>query len=203
MPVGPSQLRLLHFATSVSTDDRALAPWSSTHGRSVRGSRVRDALREAFPLHSMVPNRTSRARTRFDGGDNTSGSTVATPSRPDLSSGPCTPTAKRSTSTRCRILRLQRRRTTGRRQGYIDRSDVRAGMAEVGGVLNDAFASVAGSGEEMERITGLPALLLDGVEKVLPLLARSRDRHRHRATLVAVGQRARTPTKRAGVQRRR
>jgi len=27
-------------------------------------------------------------------------------------------------------------------KAYIDRSDVRAGMAEVGGVLNDAFASV-------------------------------------------------------------
>jgi len=89
-------------------------------------------------------------------------------------------------------------------KAYIDRSDVRAGMAEVGGVLNDAFASVGwfweddGTHHRTTSTSPRPA-----VEKVLPLLARSRDRHRHRATLVAVGQRARTPTKRAGVQRRR
>jgi len=62
-------------------------------------------------------------------------------------------------------------------KAYIDRSDVRAGMAEVGGVLNDAFASVGwfweddGTHHRTTSTSPRPA-----VEKVLPLLARSRDR---------------------------
>jgi len=35
-------------------------------------------------------------------------------------------------------------------------------MAEVGGVLNDAFASVGWFWEDEERITGLPALSSTG-----------------------------------------
>lgn len=144
-PVNPSQLRLLHLRY-VGFDQR-----SRVGTMVVNASVVTSVVRvfatlyaKRFPIHSMVPESNFQGKdTASMAADNTSGFNcryaVATGPKqwsvhaygeaidvnpvqnPYVFNGVAQPVAGTA---------------------YINRSDVRPGMAEVGGVLNDAFASV-------------------------------------------------------------
>ena len=133
------------FATSASTDDRASAPWSSTRPSSTSVVKVFATLyAKRFPLHSMIPESNFQGHDPASmAADNTSGFNcryavttgpkqwsvhaygeaidVNPVQNPYVFNGVAQPVAGKA---------------------YVNRSDVRPGMAELGGVLNDAFASV-------------------------------------------------------------
>ena len=142
----PSQLRLLHLRY-VGFDGRSRVGTMVVNATVVTSVvRVFATLyAERFPIHLMVPESNFQGKDPASmAADNTSGFNCryAVDDRPEA-------------VVRARLrrgdrrqpgpepLRLQRRGTTGRRQG-VRRTDVTCvpGMAEVGGVLNDAFASV-------------------------------------------------------------
>ena len=144
-PVGPSQLRLLHLRY-VGFDGR-----SRIGTMVVNASVVTSVVRvfatlyaQRFPIHSMVPESNFQGKDPASmAADNTSGFNcryavttgpkqwsvhaygeaidVNPVQNPYVFNGVAQPVAGKA---------------------YVNRRDVRAGMAEVGGVLNDAFASV-------------------------------------------------------------
>jgi hypothetical protein len=144
-PVGPSQLRLLHLRY-VGFDGR-----SHVGTMVVNATVVTSVVRvfatlyaKRFPLHSMIPESNFQGHDPASmAADNTSGFNcryaVATGPKqwsvhaygeaidvnpvqnPYVFNGVAQPVAGKA---------------------YIDRRDVRPGMAELGGILNDAFASV-------------------------------------------------------------
>jgi hypothetical protein len=144
-PVGPSQLRLLHLRY-LGFDGRSRVGTMVVNA-TVVASVVRvfaTLYAKRFPLHSMVPESNFQGQDPASmAADNTSGFNcryavttgpkqwsvhaygeaidVNPVQNPYVFNGVAQPVAGKA---------------------YIDRSDVRAGMAEVGGVLNDAFASV-------------------------------------------------------------
>jgi hypothetical protein len=144
-PVGPSQLRLLHLRY-VGFDQRSRVG-TMVVNVSVVTSVVRvfaTLYAKRFPIHSMIPESNFQGKDPASmAADNTSGFNcryavttgpkqwsvhaygeaidVNPVQNPYVFNGVAQPVAGKS---------------------YINRGDVRAGMAEVGGVLNDAFASV-------------------------------------------------------------
>jgi hypothetical protein len=144
-PVGPSQLRLLHLRY-VGFDGR-----SRIGTMVVNASVVTSVVRvfatlyaQRFPIHSMVPE------SNFQGKDpasmaanNTSGFNC----RYAVTTGP-KQWSVHAYGEAIDVNPVQNpyvfndvaQPVAGK--AYVNRRDVRAGMAEVGGVLNDAFASV-------------------------------------------------------------
>jgi hypothetical protein len=144
-PVGPSQLRLLHLRY-VGFDGKSRVGTMVVNA-SVATSVIRvfaDLYARRFPLHSMVPESAFSGKDPASmAADNTSGFNcryaVATGPKqwsvhaygeaidvnpvqnPYVFNGVAQPVAGKA---------------------YVNRGDVRAGMSELGGVLNNAFASV-------------------------------------------------------------
>jgi hypothetical protein len=144
-PVGPSQLRLLHLRY-VGFDGRSRIGTVVVNA-SVVTSVVRvfaTLYAQRFPIHSMVPESNFQGKDPASmAADNTSGFNcryavttgpkqwsvhaygeaidVNPVQNPYVFNGVAQPVAGKA---------------------YVNRRDARAGMAEVGGVLNDAFASV-------------------------------------------------------------
>jgi hypothetical protein len=144
-PVGPGQLRLLHLRY-VGFNQRSRVGTMVVNASVVASVvRVFAALyAKRFPIHSMVPESNFQGRDPASmAADNTSGFNcryavttgpkqwsvhaygeaidVNPVQNPYVFNGVAQPVAGKA---------------------YVNRGDVRAGMAEVGGVLNDAFASV-------------------------------------------------------------
>jgi hypothetical protein len=144
-PVGPSQLRLLHLRY-VGFDGRSRVGTMVVNATVVTSVvRVFATLyAKRFPLHSMIPESNFQGKDPASmAADNTSGFNcryavttgpkqwsvhaygeaidVNPVQNPYVFNGVAQPVAGKA---------------------YVDRGDVRPGMAEVGGVLNDAFASV-------------------------------------------------------------
>jgi hypothetical protein len=144
-PVGPSQLRLLHLR------------YVGFDGRSRVGTMVVNATvvtsvvhvfatlyAKRFPLHSMVPESNFQGKDPASmAADNTSGFNC----RYAVTTGP----KQWSVHAYGEAIDVNPVQNPYVFNGvaqpvagkvYMNRSDVRPGMAEVGGVLNDAFASV-------------------------------------------------------------
>jgi len=144
-PVGPSQLRLLHLRYLGSDGHSRVGTMVVNASVATSVVKVFATLYEKrFPIHLMVPESNFQGKDPVSmAADNTSGFNcryaVATGPKqwsvhaygeaidvnpvqnPYVFNGVAQPVAGKS---------------------YINRSDVRPGMAELGGVLNDAFASV-------------------------------------------------------------
>ena len=144
-PVGPSQLRLLHLRY-VGFDRRSRVG-SMVVNASVVTSVVRvfaTLYAKRFPIHSMVPESNFQGRDPASmAADNTSGFNC----RDAVTTGP-KQWSVHAYGEAIDVNPVQNpyvfngvaQPVAGK--AYVNRGDVRAGMAEVGGVLNDAFASV-------------------------------------------------------------
>jgi len=144
-PVGPSQLRLVHLRY-VGFDQRSRVGTMVVNA-SVVSAVVRvfaTLYAKRFPIHSMLPE------SRFQGRDPASmaaDNTSAFNCRDAVATGP-EQWSVHAYGEAIDVNPVQNpyvfdgvaQPVAGR--AYVDRGDVRAGMAEVGGVLNDAFASV-------------------------------------------------------------
>jgi hypothetical protein len=144
-PVGPSQLRLLHLRY-VGFDGR-----SRIGTMVVNASVVTSVVRvfatlyaQRFPIHSMVPESNFQGKDPASmAADNTSGFNC----RYAVTTGP-KQWSVHAYGEAIDVNPVQNpyvfndvaQPVAGK--AYVNRRDVRAGMAEVGGVLNDAFASV-------------------------------------------------------------
>jgi hypothetical protein len=144
-PIGPSQLRLLHLR------------YVGFDGRSRVGTMVVNATvvtsvvhvfatlyAKRFPIHLMVPEANFQGKDPASmAADNTSGFNC----RHAVTTGP-KQWSVHAYGEAIDVNPVQNpyvfngvaQPVAGK--AYVNRSDVRAGMAEVGGVLNDAFASV-------------------------------------------------------------
>jgi hypothetical protein len=144
-PVGPSQLRLLHLRY-VGFDGRARTGTMVVNA-SVATSVVRvfaTLYAKRFPIHLMVPESNFQGRDPASmAADNTSGFNC----RYAVATGP-KQWSVHAYGEAIDVNPVQNpyvfngvaQPVDGK--AYVNRRDVRPGMAEVGGVLNDAFASV-------------------------------------------------------------
>ena len=144
-PVGPSQLRLLHLRY-LGFDDKPRVGTMVVNA-SVTAAVIRvfaDLYAHRFPLHSMVPESAFAGRDPASmAADNTSGFNC----RYAVTTGP-KQWSVHAYGEAIDVNPVQNpyvfngvaQPVSGR--AYMNRSDVRPGMSEPGGVLNDAFASV-------------------------------------------------------------
>jgi len=144
-PVGPGQLRLLQLRY-VGFDQRSRVGTMVVNASVVASVvRVFAALyAKRFPIHSMVPESNFQGRDPASmAADNTSGFNC----RYAVTTGP-KQWSVHAYGEAIDVNPVQNpyvfndvaQPVAGK--AYVNRRDVRAGMAEVGGVLNDAFASV-------------------------------------------------------------
>jgi hypothetical protein len=144
-PVGPNQLRLLHLRY-VGFDDRSRVGTMVVNA-SVATSVVRvfaTLYARRFPIHLMVPESSFQGKDPASmAADNTSGFNC----RYAVATGP----KQWSVHAYGEAIDVNPVQNPYVFNGvaqpvdgkpFVNRSDVRPGMAEVGGVLNDAFASV-------------------------------------------------------------
>jgi hypothetical protein len=144
-PVGPSQLRMLHLRY-VGFDGKSRVGTMVVNATAVASTvRVFATLyAKRFPLHSMVPESNFQGRDPASmAADNTSGFNC----RYAVTSGP-KQWSVHAYGEAIDVNPLQNpyvfngvaQPVAGK--AYVNRRDVRPGMAEPGGALNDAFASV-------------------------------------------------------------